>query len=368
MTRIGLNLLSLVPGDIGGGQTFIESLVYGLSKQNHDDIDIVVFLNRESKDELGLPASFEIVHTSVPASNRPARYFWEQAILPIISKKHSIDVLFSPGNVSPLFCPVNTVVTIHDQNYVAVPHTMSTLKRLFLSCIVPFSAHAADHIVTISEFSKREILSNINVRDDKVSVVHNPLPPTLPNTGPLDDLDLDLSKPYIMTAGRNYPHKNLANFIAAAKNIPDDISLVLTGFECNPGDELWVLADDLGVSDRIHFCGYVPWEDMGTIYENSEVYVHPSKYEGFGFPLLEAMYYGTPVAASSAAAIPEVAGDAAVYFDPESPTDLANTVVELLENDDLRQSLKKKGEERINESSADEFATRIIKVCENIER
>lgn len=357
--NIGVNLLPILP-ETGGVETYVRSFVEGMMSAEIGP-KFTAFINKESQGLFNFPSQFEVVETPVPASSRTSRYLWEQTILPYQIKRKDIDVLFSPGVMAPIFRPVPSVITIHDANFSEVPETFTRFKRTVISRAYPLSAKKASKIVTVSNFSKGELLSHLHVPDSKIEVVHNPLPPNLSAPGSSDISKIE--HPYLLTVGKDYHHKNLKTAVQALSNHLEQLHLVFAGFDAPPDHPLRLLAESLGVEDRVHFAGYVSEERLATLYSEAEIYIHPSRYEGFGFPLIEAMYYGTPVVSSDAASLPEVGGDAALYFDPDSPDELSRLVKRVVESDRLRCELISKGRKNIERFTCESFVKQIVMVC-----
>jgi glycosyltransferase involved in cell wall biosynthesis len=360
--HIGINLLPLIP-ESGGVETYVRSFVEGV-KTSSVDPEFTAFINKESRRAFDFPDQFQVVETPVPASIRPLRYFWEQAILPYQIKKNNVDVLFSPGVMTPIFASVPSAITIHDANFAQVPETFSRFKRAVISRAYPLSAKNASKIITVSNFSKKDILEYIDIPANKIETVYNPLPPDLPT--PEANAGSKFESDYLLTVGKDYSHKNLETAIQALSELPEKIHHVFVGFEAQPDHHLRLEAKSLGVDERVHFAGYVSKERLATLYSEAEIYVHPSRYEGFGFPLIEAMYYDTPVISSDVASLPEVGGDAAVYFDPNSPTELSRQIRKVYQSEQRRQEMIRKGKENINRFSCDTFVEKITDVCVSV--
>lgn len=360
--HIGINLLPLIP-ESGGVETYVRSFVKGV-KISSVAPEFTAFINKESRGAFDFPDQFQVVETPVPASIRSFRYFWEQAILPYQIKKENVDVLFSPGVMTPIFTSVPSVITIHDANFAQIPETFSRFKKAVISRAYPLSAKNANKIITVSEFSKKDILDYIDISADRIETVYNPLPPDLPS--PEVSAGSEFEDDYLLTVGKDYPHKNLEAAVQALSDLPGKIHHVFAGFEAPPDHYLRLKAESLGVDKRVHFTGYVSENRLATLYSEAEIYVHPSRYEGFGFPLIEAMYYHTPVISSDAASLPEVGGDAAVYFDPNSPSELSRQVRKVYQSEQRRQEMTTKGRMNIKRFSCDSFVEKITGVCTSV--
>lgn len=367
--RIAINLLYLIPGVVGGTQTYAVSLARALARLDGDN-EYTFFLNRESAD-LRLPdvPNFHRVVCDVRAVSRPRRYAYEQIALPVQLRHLGIDVVHSPGYVCPLFSPCPSVVTICDVNFVAMRQVMPQAKQRLLGFFVRQSAQRADHILTLSEFSKGQIAAHLKADVSNVTVTH---------LGPREALASDASvawedvayryrvkKPYAIAFGGSSPHKNMERLIQAFGAIHSGVphALVLLG---HLPAGLQAQSEAAGVSGQVVMTGYVPDEHMAPLLANAELLIFPSWYEGFGLPVLDAQSLSVPVACSRVASLPEVAGDGAAYFDPLSVDDMAGVIRGCLLNADLRAALAEKGRANIDHFSWDTAARRTLDVYQAV--
>jgi glycosyltransferase involved in cell wall biosynthesis len=216
------------------------------------------------------------------------------------------------------------------------------------------SLERADGIITISRFTKNEIIARFNVTEAKVKVICHGLDHKFWEDIAPSELEetrrkFDLSSSFILFVGALEPRKNLMKLIEALKIIHNKykkIQLVIVGPK---GEDYKNLEERIGqnrLENWVKILGYLPEKEVRNLYHLASVFAFPSLCEGFGFPLLEAMASGLPIAASSASAIPEVARDAALYFRPEDPENIAEKIVLLLKDENLRRSLQAKGKKR----------------------
>lgn len=357
---IALNFLPVTP-EMGGGETYARSLLAGL-EQVETNANFLAFLNRESEGHFDMPEEVTSVETGIPASNRFYRYAFEQALLPRLLNRQDVDVLFCPSAVMPLRLSIPTVVTIHDANFVDVPATFSRVKRAIISRMYPWSAERADRVLTVSEFSKERLADTLDVPSWRISVVYNPLPLDF-RTSTQPGLPTEIDKPYLFSAGKDYPHKNLDTLLRAIPHLPEELSVVLSGFEAGPDHRLFELCEELDITNRVTFRGFIPQDELHSLYAHAEAYVHPSMYEGFGFPVIEAMAHGTPVVSSDAASLPEVADDAARFVNASSVSDLSEGILEVYQNIEYQEELRRRGVQNVERFSVAEFADGIVSCC-----
>jgi len=341
---IALNLLYLIPGVVGGTETYATSLIHALAETDGEN-EYVVFVNRGAADlDVTPAANFRRVVCPFVALRRVVRYGWEQAVFPFQLRRQRPDLLHSLGYVAPLAASGPQVVTVPDLNYIGHQGRRTAAGRRILRFFVEQAVRRADHVITISEFSRWEIIRNLNVAEDKVTVTHLAGRETSANEGPqVREAVSTISTPYIMAFSSLSAHKNLPRLVAAFRKIAGVVphSLVLVGhLPENP--EFRAELEGAG-SDRIRFTGYLADEEVMSLMQNASLFAFPSLYEGFGLPILDAQHAGVPVTCSAVAALPEVAGDGAYLFDPYSVDAIAEALSKCLLDIDLRASLAEKG-------------------------
>ncbi len=369
---VGLNLLFLVPNIVGGTETHALSLLRALAKVS-DPRQYWLFINKETYTS-GLvgEGGWHIVPSPVPARHRPVRYAWEQFVLPIQAKKLRLDLVHSLGYVQPLRLPCKSVVTIHDLNFYNIGHLMSWTRRAGLRYFVTRSAETADHIITVSEFSKGQIIELLGVPPEKVTVIYNAVNERLVAPAGPDELERDygITRPYILGLSSPSPHKNIVGLVKAFEHLKrngyKELRLVLAGHRPADKGKLDRTIRDSGLGNEILFTGYVPDRILAGLYAHAEAFVFPSTYEGFGIPILEAFSLGTPVVCSRAAAIPEVAGDAACYFDPFDPEDMASVISSVLSDTELRKRMVDRGKLRVRLFSWEKTAEQTLAVYQKV--
>ncbi|MFN2603836.1 MAG: glycosyltransferase family 4 protein [Gemmatimonadaceae bacterium] len=339
---IALNLLYLIPGVVGGTETYATSLIHALAKVDGEN-DYVVFVNKGAADlEVTPGPNFHRVVCPFIALRRVVRYGWEQAVFPFQLRHRRPDLLHSLGYVSPLAGPGPQVVTVPDLNYIRHQGRHTAAGRRVLRFFVEQTVKRADHVITISEFSRDEIVRNLEIPEDKVTVTHLAGRDSLNGAGGDENVPA-IPPPYIMAFSSLSAHKNLPRLVAAFHKIIDVVphSLVLVGHM--PENPEFRAELEGAIGDRVKFTGYVPDDQVESLMKNASLFAFPSLYEGFGLPILDAQHAGVPVTCSSVAALPEVAGDGAYLFDPLSVDEMADALKACLVDLDLRSSLIEKG-------------------------
>ncbi|CCW35491.1 glycosyltransferase family 4 protein [Chthonomonas calidirosea] len=345
--RIGINLLYLLPNHVGGTQTYAEGLIQGLASIDKDN-EYCLFVNLEAENlQLTDAPNVRKVVCPVRASSRRARYLYEQLQLPQRIKREGIELLHSCGYVGPLWPACPHIVTVHDLNYIAFGNQMEASRRLMLAFLVPRIARRAARVIAVSEFTRQELIVHIGLKKEQICVIHE-APKARPPC-PKQKLQevrqqFGLDGPYLLAFSSLSPHKNIPFLLEGFSKIASIYSypLVLVG-HTPPGSEVEQKIEQLGLGDRVIRTGYVADDVVSALLDGATLFVFPSKYEGFGLPILEAQQAGVPVVCSQVASLPEVAGEGALYFDPHSQTSLLSALRTALDDDSIRKALRQKG-------------------------
>lgn len=269
------------------------------------------------------------------------RFFWTQAALPWRLRRLGAAKLLSPNHELLLLCPCPQVVVMHDLLPLLYPDEYPRQRR-FYRHILPRALARAETIIAVSQNTKNDLVSRYGLDPQRIRVIHSGVDARFrPGAG------APPARPYILSVGSRYPHKNLPRLLEAfaslaSRGLPHE--LVLAGSEeGGRAGELERRARELGCAERVRFAGVVAPEDLPALYARADLFVLPSLYEGFGLPALEAMASGCPVAAARVASLPEVCGDAAEYFDPADAGALSSCLAGLLGDPARRASLRDAG-------------------------
>jgi glycosyltransferase involved in cell wall biosynthesis len=347
--RVGLNLLYLVPGETGGMETYALRLVPELAVAR-PNLELVAFVNREA-EALG-PDVFgpgvRIVPVPVRGRSRAQRVAAEQLRLPRLLRRNGIELVHSFGGTAPARPGRTSVLTVHDLIYARYPEAHTRLMALGMRVLVPLAARSADRIIAVSEATKAELGHVLDVPSNRVDVVYEGGRPPRPAT-PEPELRarLDLGGgPIVLSVSARRPHKNLSRLLQAFAGLPEGPLLALPGYRTPFEGELANEISQHGIGGRVRLLGWVSEADLEGLYRVARCFVFPSLAEGFGLPVLEALERGLPVACSSASSLPEIAGEAARYFDPLDVADMRRAIVELLEDESIRSRLALAGRAR----------------------
>lgn len=365
--RIGINTLFMLPGKVGGTETYVRGLIHGLSQVDKKN-EYILFTHNENHHTFEYNSGqFSKILCPIPAKNRLARVAYEQLFLPRVVTKYRIDVLHSPGYVSPVVGKFGKVVTIHDMQYIYYPGYFSKTKLLYWKHLLPLSARRSDVILTVSENSKTDIANFLNIPRNKIFVTYE-APKFCSDSDKGDSLPTVMKKygirhNYVLSVASLLPHKNLDRLIEAFALLEGKIDhqLVLVGIKGPALNEIKKrIKNKLKHPERVAILGYISDQDLTAIYKRASLFVLPSLFEGFGIPLLEAMSLDCPVAASNKTSIPEVVGDAALLFDPNSPDQIAKAILSVVSDKTYREQLIAKGRQRVKLFSWERMAEETV--------
>ena len=359
--RVGLNLVFLVPGETGGMEVYARELIPRLAAL--DGLEPIAFVNREAAEGEHGPWH-EIAHETVPVKARN-RFDWvrgEQQHLPRMAARARCDLVHSLASTAPLRGPFVRVTTIHDLNYKLVPDAHFGLLRIGMGVLVPAAARRSHRIVVDAESTAVDVERHLHVGREKVDVVPLGVSQEL-TVLPTPEADLRLrlelgDRAILLSVSAKRPHKNLMRLLAAHARIDAGRRpvLVIPGYSTPHEQELIAQARVLGSFKHVRFPRWVDQPDLEGLYAAATAFVFPSLYEGFGLPVLEAMRRGVPVACSDRSTLPEVAGDAALLFDPEDDAAIAAALVRLIDDGALRERLSSAGPARAARFSWDATA------------
>jgi glycosyltransferase involved in cell wall biosynthesis len=352
--HIGLNLIFLVPGETGGLEVYARELIAALLAEAPGETRFTAFVNRETAaagaTALGEP--IETVTVPVHARNRVQWVLGEQGPLVAMAARARVDLLHSLASTAPLWGPFRRVVTVHDLIYARFPDAHPGVRDKGMKVLVPAAARRSDRVIAISQSTREDLVELLGIEQRRIDVVPNGLG-SVQREQPLDAAQTRArfglhERRVLLALSAKRPHKNLAALIDALALIAAERRplLVLPGYPTWHEQELRERALAAGVIDDVRFLGWLSGEEIEGLWAIADAFVFPSLYEGFGLPVLEAMARGVPVAASSASSLPEVAGEAALIFDPLDRSAIAAAVERLLNDPTEAERLRIAGLQR----------------------
>jgi glycosyltransferase involved in cell wall biosynthesis len=350
--RVGLNFVFLQAASGGAGRYARE--LPGALLAVEPGTEIHVFVSRDAPADLQdepWAQSVRWVRCPVSARAERAHVLFELVALPLLAAGRHLDILHSLANIGPAITPrIASVISLLDVIWMRSPQDWGGTQegQRSLRRLVEHDMRHASQVFAISEAGAKEIEQSLNVPKERIHVT--PLGVRPPTAVPASEgevraeLMLGDSR-VVLCVAQKHPYKNLHRLIRALPDLRDAI-LVLPGFQTPHEQELWQLARELGVAERVRMPGWLSDATLAALYKLSSAFVLPSLVEGFGLPILEAMLRDVPVACSNTSSLPEVAGDAALLFDPERQEQVTGAIRSLLDDPGLAQRLVARGRER----------------------
>jgi glycosyltransferase involved in cell wall biosynthesis len=356
--------------EFSGVGNYVQELVRAFSRLEADH-DFVLGVNGASgrlRDQQ-LDARFRFFDIPFSHENHPLGDLWEDHVLPRRAAQGGVDVIHGPAFLIPTRpTRVTKVVTIHDLVAFTHPETVPWKYAMYMRRLIRRAVRSADRVITVSDYVHDDLVRRLHVSPRKLESVRSGVSDDFRRA---DDTAVErvrerfsLRRPYLLFVGNLEPRKNLPGLVRAFREVraraPQPVDLVVCGKVAWKSEALLRELSAVDLAGSVHVTGYVRSADLPALYSGAEVFVFPSFWEGFGFPVLEAMACGTPVVSSNVSSIPEVAGDAALLVDPRSLPEISEAVLLLLRDGTKRSELVRKGLERARAFSWSETARRTL--------
>lgn len=370
--RIGIEAQRIFRKKKHGMDIYALELIRELQKSDLEN-EYFIFVKPDEDHCLEETSNFKIVELSgITYAD------WEQVSLPNAAKKLRLDVLHCTSNTAPAFCSVPTVLTLHDIIYLNKSFSGGSLyQRLghyYRKWIVPAVFRHAKKVMTVSDFEKNGI-SQILGESSKVSTVYNGVASKFK---PLNDIDKSITKlrlglpdNYIFFLGNTAPKKNMKGMLEAyghyCEGVNEPLSLVIAESSKQEVEDVLRELQMSKLMTKVHLTGYVSHADLPAIYASADLFVYPSLRESFGIPIIEAMACGTAVITSNTSSMPEVSGGAAHLTDPTRPMDIAAAMVYLLEENNYKLMLERKGLQRAETFRWQSTASKVKEIYESLQ-
>jgi len=369
--RIGVNLLWLVPGEVGGSEEYTVRLLAALKEFSSDDVEIVLYVNGRFGGAYPEIVSWFLTRVApVSGSSRGLRVLLESTWLAMRSRLDGCVLVHHAGGTMPMVRTVPGILTMHDLQPLANPERFGLLKGTYIRFIAPRSLKKAKVVICLSNFVANDVVDRVGVRPEDIEIV----PCGVSDPGAafdqqrsralLDGLELR-DHPFVMYPAITYPHKNHATLVAAFARIADqvdDARLVFTGGAGASDAVVESTIAAYGLQSKVIRTGRIPESDLDLLYRAATMMAFPSLFEGFGVPVLEAMSRGCPIVASDAGALPEVVGDAGELVDPINVDGWATAILALLTDPTRRTVLIRRGFDRATQFSWSSSAQTLLSV------
>jgi len=379
--KIGIDTRMFGPRWGGGGiGRYVEELITELQAIDQKN-RYVLFLKPENIDACKITNPF-FEKLVVPAHWYTLK---EQILLPKIIQRSGVEIMHFPHWNVPLACPVPFVTTIHDLILLENPKSAKAttldpirfaLKRLGFKRVLSHAIQKSKKIIAVSEYTKSSILKHFAVAEEKIQVIYegvselNESSSSLLSSTQYPNIPISqyLSSPFFLYVGSAYPHKNLESLLHAFSffvQAHPEVKLIMVGKDDLFYQKLKKEVDEIEIpKNSVIFTGFVPDQVMKELYQRTSLYLYPSFIEGFGLPPLEAMRYGAPVAVAKRTALPEILGDAALYFDPNNIEQMVEIMEKALNDNALMTTMRQKGEAQSKRYSWKTMAEETKKIYE----
>lgn len=348
-----------------GVSVYTLNLIKYFHSQASQNQQFIVYLRTPPLAEL--PKESEYFHYKVVQGP----VLWSQLFLPLhlwIYKffGNTLTAFFAPAHYIPRFCPFKTVVTIHDLSYLYFP-TEFLKKDLFqLKNWTEYALKNSKHIIAVSKTTKKDIVHEYGIPDEKISVIYNGY--TNPIHAPAPHKH-KVQHPYFLYIGTVQPRKNLTTLITAFTKFYEthkEYQLIIAGKKGWLYESIFEHVEKLEMKQSILFPGFVSDEEKDDLYKNASAFILPSLYEGFGIPILEAMAHGCPVVSSFSSSLPEIGGEACLYFDPRNSDDLVDKMNSIITDKELVKKLVALGKKRTEFFSWEEAGKNTLHILQSI--
>lgn len=354
--RIAIDLV-LAEKEPGGMLSYIRALLEGLAQIDQSNEYFIITSRPKEYSELAARRNMQIYTVRLPFDK--GLLIQHQLLLPDILRKLQPSVLHVPAFAAPIGWHGPLVMTIHDLAFIKVPEQSSFYGRLYWQYLLRESARRAQCIISISEQTCEELTTHWGIEPERIHIIHNALRSSLCSYKctfeEIEAMHCRYGRQYLLHVGRIMPRKNVEVLIQAFDILAGhfaDLNLVLTGGMGYSSREVLQQIEVSRFKERIHQVGWVSDKDLASLYSGATALVFPSKHEGFGLPILEAMTFGIPVVASYEAASFEIAGEAVLRTDCSTASTLSSAITQMLTNNNLRNDLIQLGRSQINQFSA----------------
>jgi glycosyltransferase involved in cell wall biosynthesis len=342
--RIGIDARLVFYSQAGIGQ-YILHLANGLASVDEENEYVLLQSRKDDTTILSKP-NFRRVSLWTPSHHRLERFSINVELMRL-----GLDVLHSPDFIPPHRPSCRSVITVHDLAFLLYPHFLTKESARYYGRIDE-AVRWTDHIIAVSESTKRDTIQHLGVPETKITVVHEAANPLFRPTQRQQSKEEvrnrhGIDGPYILFVSTIEPRKNVPTLLRAAWQLmqcyKEDIRVILAGGKGWLFEDAFAVVDELKLNSHVHFLGRVSSEDLLHLYNAAEMLAHPAFYEGFGLPPLEAMACGLPVIVSNVASLPEVVGDAGMLIDPHDVDELTVAMWRVLNDSELRQELQERG-------------------------
>lgn len=348
--KIAVNARFLIEGKLEGIGRFTKETLQRIT-QNNPQHQFYFLFDRKNYESFLFSDNITPVVVNPPARHPFLWYCWFEIALPRVLKNISPDIFLSPDGFASLKTPVPTLSVFHDIAFEHYPEFIPFINRKFYQYYSPKYANEVKRIATVSEFSKSDIVSKYKISPKKIDVVYNGANPTCKPISEAEKLKVRAQYtsgcPYFIFISAVHPRKNLPRILKAfdafKSKTNSSTKLVVAGRMGWKNEHLKAIINKMHYKNEVVFTGHLPIKEIERLTAAALALCYTSLFEGFGLPILEAMYAEIPVITSNVSSMPEVAGDAALLVDPTSCKAIMEAMLQIEQKPDLRQCLINKG-------------------------
>lgn len=375
MKTIGLNALLLSPR-VGGVGVYMQNLIDRMDQEKRSAWQFKIFMSADEHARSPLAyRSSKFVPVSIYSSSPMLRLCKEKSGWQAILDKNAIDLFHSPISYISPGVRIPYLLTVHDLRFAHYPESYKKMRWHFLRYAIPRSLERAEKIIAVSNFTKNDMISSLGINPDKIVVIHEGIDAKLFSRH-YDDEEaeqirkrLELPARYLFSVGHLEPRKNYVRLLQAFSilkhTVADLPALVIVGKKNWRAEQVKKAIRRYRLQKEVMMLDFVDAHSLPFLYQNAVAFIAPSVFEGFGFTPLESMAAGVPVAAANASSYPEICGDAALYFDPYNPDDMAEKIRQLVEDEKLRCHVVQSGFENIKKYRWDSCVSQTLKLYEH---
>lgn len=332
--KIGVNALFLIPGGVGGTEIYLRFLLQALARIDSAN-EYTVFLNRETPDDwVPKTSGFRALRCNVRAAFRPARILFEQILLPGLLARNEINVVLNPGFTAPILARTRQVTVFHDLQHKVHPEFFRAFDLPLWNILLAASASRSERLIAVSAATARDLEAGLPQSRGKIATIPHGVDPEFFGIG--RERMPRGPDPFVLIVSTLHPHKNIECALDAFRqfrvNHPE-FRLVIAGLRGFATEKIEDRVRELGLIPHVELTGWIPRPDLYELYRTASAFLAPSRFEGFGMPLTEAMAAGLPVACSSIPPFSETAEGVAHMFDPMS-TDAMHRALEFITQDE----------------------------------
>jgi glycosyltransferase involved in cell wall biosynthesis len=362
LIRVGINALYLIPGGVGGTEIYLRNVLGALAQVDGEN-QYFVFRNRDTGADLTPQApNFHDCPQRVSGRSRPQRLLYEQFALPVVCSRRGIDVLFNGGFTAPLLCRCPMVTVFHDLQYLRHPEFFRWWDLPFWRVMLPASARRSQRIVVLSQAVKADLVHFYRLPPERIAVSPHGIEPEFARIAARRAVEAPLAK-LILSISTLHPHKNLGALLTAFQHFRakhGGWTLCLAGLKGFEAEKIEARRQELGLNDSVTITGWIPRAELYGLFATAAAFIYPSRFEGFGIPVLEALAAGIPAACSQLPSLIEIAQGTVRFFDPNQVDDIAAALENITTPSDEREQRRQAGIRRAQNFSWERSARALI--------